>query len=263
MLQHKKDRKSDVDYHMAPFDRLTTLIDHFAMQVRPASHEAACLVVLADETGQARQVYFRPLGSPTFGSGFEDNLFAASVEWGGEANPLLAALPQESIFDLQHDSEMRGLIALLNAELTAQRCGSGGVINRLGEVLIVRLLRAQIERGSTQAGLLAGLADPRISRAIVAMHDEPGRLWRNGDLAAIAGLSLSRFAVLFPQLVGESPASYLRRWRLTLAWQDVSKGDRVEAVARRYGYGSPDGFGRAFKKQFGVSPIDQRPRVGA
>ena len=122
------------------------------------------------------------------------------------------------------------------------------------------MLRTQIEAGSTRPGLLAGLADPRLSRAIVAIHDQPGRDWRNEDLAQIAGLSLSRFAEIFLATVSEPPAAYLRRWRLTLARQDVEKGDRVDAIARRYGYLSSEGFTRAFKKHFGENPITLRPR---
>jgi AraC-like DNA-binding protein len=65
---------------------------------------------------------------------------------------------------------------------------------------------------------------------------------------------------MFLDVVGESPAAYLRRWRLILAHQDVVRGDRIEAVARRYGYSSPEGFTRAFKRYYGKTPIALRPR---
>lgn len=51
---------------------------------------------------------------------------------------------------------------------------------------------------------------------------------------------------------------YLRRWRLILAHQDLVRGDRVEAVARRYAYASPEGFTRAFRKAYGVAPVSLR-----
>ncbi len=245
---------------MTRFDRLTTLMDRFSLRVLPAPPEEATLAVTAGPDGAPVRALFRAR-TP----GFERSrvlLFSAAVDWGGAANPLLAALPEEIAMEVGASPETAGLIALLQAEVTGQRCGHGAVLNRLGEVLIVRLLRARIEQGSTRPGLLAGLADPRLSRAIVAIHDHPGRDWRNEDLARIAGLSLSRFAELFPATVGEPPAVYLRRWRLTLARQDIHKGDRVEAVARRYGYGSPDSFARAYKRQFGAAPVTQRPRGG-
>lgn len=246
---------------MSQIDRLTTLMDRFTLSVRAAPLQQATLVLKSATDGTPETVIFRVAGT-----GFEDAeniLFAAVVDWGGKSNPLFAALPAEVEFDVSEDADNKGLVALLQSEFASQRCGSGSVINRLGEVLIVRILRAQIEAGSTRPGLLAGLSDPRLSRAIVAMHDHPGRDWRNRDLAQIAGLSISRFAELFLATVGEPPAVYLRRWRLTLARQDVIKGDRVDAIARRYGYLSSEGFARAFKKHFGENPIALRPRSAA
>jgi AraC-like DNA-binding protein len=35
--------------------------------------------------------------------------------------------------------------------------------------------------------------------------------------------------------VGQTPFSYLRQWRLTLARQDLAAGARVKTVAARYG----------------------------
>jgi len=90
------------------------------------------------------------------------------------------------------------------------------------------------------------------------LNEDPGRAWRNEDLAAEAGLSLSRFSETFLQTVGETPQSYLRRWRMTLAHQDIAKGDRVQAVARRYGYSSPEALSRAFARQFEVNPLALR-----
>ncbi len=245
---------------MDRFDRLSTLMDRFRLVVQPAQLNAATLVVLADADGGAQRLCFR-----TSGVGFDvaaDRvLFAAQVDWSGLSNPLLAALPAMIELDLTADPDSIGLVTLMQSELSGQRCGVDSILGRLGEVLVVRMLRAQIETGSTEPGLLAGLSDPRLSRAIVAMHDQPGRDWRNEDLALIAGLSLSRFAEMFLAAVGEPPAAYLRRWRLILARQDVAKGHRIDAVARRYGYASPEGFTRAFKKHYGATPILLRSKM--
>ena len=242
---------------MLRMDRLTTLMERFALQVRPAPLATATLVVTGGSGGTFGHVWF---GRAGLGAELpaQTVLFSASVDWGGASNPLLAALPDETCFDLSQDPEAASLISLMHAELAAARCGSASVVNRLGEVMIVRLLRAQIEAGSTEPGLLAGLSDARLNRAIVAIHEQPGRSWRNEDLAEIAGLSLSRFAETFGAVVGETPAVYLRRWRLLLARQDLQKGDRVEAVARRYGYQSAEGFGRAFRQHYGQTPLTLR-----
>ena len=247
---------------MPRHDRLSTLIARFTLSVRPTSLGNATLAVVADDDGAPSRALFRPRGTG-FDLAADRILVAAAVDWGGIANPLVSALPDMVEVDLSLDAETMALAQLIQAEMTAKRCGAASVVNRLGEVLVVRILRGQIEAGSTRPGILAGLSDPRLSRAIVAIHDRPGHDWRNEDLAEVAGLSRSRFAEMFLSAVGEPPFAYLRKWRLTLARQDMEKGHRVEAVARRYGYGSPEGFTRAFRKQFGTRPIALRPRVSA
>ncbi|MEM6712959.1 MAG: AraC family transcriptional regulator [Pseudomonadota bacterium] len=247
---------------MASCDRLATLLNRFSLRVQPIEEERANLVVTADDSGVPNAVLVHTRGG-VIGPLYDEAVFSARFEWGGEANPLFSSLSDQVALMLEGDDETIGLVHLLQSELAASRCGCGPVVNRLGEVLLVRVLRAQIEKGSTRPGLLAGLHDARISRAIVAIHDDPGRDWYNSDLAHVAGLSLSRFSELFPVVVGQSPAAYLRTWRLTLARQDVVRGERVDRIARRYGYRSPEGFARAFKKQFGTSPIEERPRLSA
>lgn len=239
-------------------DRLTTLMERFQLSVRPAAAGQANLAALGMAgSSLAQRILYCPGGMlPLPASAVV--LWSAKVDWSGPINPFLAALPRVVDYDISTNTEAQGLVQLMQAEAEARRCGAQSVVNRLGEVLMVRLLRDQISRGATEPGLLAGLADPRLSRAIVAMHDRPGHLWTNADLAQEAGLSLSRFAELFAAEVGETPMGYLRRWRLILAHQDLSRGDRVEAVARRYAYASPEGFTRAFRKAYGVAPVSLR-----
>uniref|UniRef100_UPI0035645F15 helix-turn-helix transcriptional regulator n=1 Tax=Phaeovulum sp. TaxID=2934796 RepID=UPI0035645F15 len=242
---------------MERFDRLTTLIDRFKLTVVPVALAEANLVAFAAPDGTPeRAVFYARSADPTVDDG--EVLFSARVDWSGAHNPLLTALPETVEIDLTGDHDSIGLVRLMQSEIAGRRCGVESVLSRLGEVLIVRMMRAQIEAGSTQPGLLAGLSDQRLSRAIVAMHDSPGQTWRNEDLAHLAGMSLSRFAETFLAEVGETPAAYLRRWRLTLARQDIAKGHRVDVVARRYGFSSPEGFTRAFKKHHGDTPIALR-----
>ena len=242
---------------MERHDRLTTLIDKFKLTVSSAVSEDANLVVHTAPAGTPERACFR-----TRGTGFPPSerpvLFWAHVDWSGLHNPFLTALPDRVDIELSADPDGIGLVRMMQSEIAGQRCGVDSVLNRLGEVLIVRMMRAQIEAGSTQPGLLAGLSDQRLSRAIVAMHDRPGQAWRTEDLAQLAGMSRSRFAETFLSAVGEPPAAYLRRWRLTLARQDIIKGHRVDVVARRYGFVSPEGFSRAFRKHHGEPPISLR-----
>lgn len=242
-------------------DRLNALMERFEMQIEPAQPTDANLFVLGDEAGRPCHVVLR---GPREGLCNNRIVFAARVSWGGVANPLMQAMPAAVEMPLNDSPEVVGLIAFLQAEIRGNHCGGTTVQRRLGEVLMVRLLRHQISRGSAEPGVLAGLSDLRLARALVAIHDRPGHGWTAADLAAEAGLSLSRFAELFAATVGMTPMTYLRHWRLTVAHQDLLRGDRVEQVARRYGYGSVEGFSRAFRARFGVNPVALRqPRAVA
>ncbi len=240
---------------MRPNDRLSTLIDRFSLSVTTAACRAANLAVVGADVTAPERVIFTPNSVGLSGQEF---LLCAHVNWGAGSNPLLAALPDELSVDLKDDVELHHLVALMGTELRGDRCGANSVVNRLGEVLIVRILRAAITQGSMEQGLVRGLADARLSNAIVAMHDNPGRNWRNQDLADISGLSLSRFYAIFTENMGVTPAEYLRGWRVTLAGQDLAKGARVDRVARRYGYGSAEAFARAYRRHTGQSPIQTR-----
>ena len=125
-------------------------------------------------------------------------------------------------------------------------------------LLFIRLLRAEMQRGVIGTGLLAGLADARLARALVAMHAAPGRDWTNAALAAEAGLSVSRFLELFRTRMGDTPQAYLRQWRLSLARRDIERGDRIDAIARRYGYGSAEALNHAFRRATGQPPTALR-----
>ncbi len=236
-------------------DRLSSLMARFRMGVELTPPQSANLSVTGDAQGALSRLVYCPAGAET---GARDACLALRVEWAGAHNPLVAALPERVEVALEHVPELAAILDLIHQEVDLRRCGAQSILSSLGQAAMVRLLRHLIEVGTTEPGLLAGLSDARLARAIVAMHDHPGRVWRPQDLAHEAGLSLSRFSELFSQQLGESPISYLRRWRLTLARQDLIRGDRVDAVARRYAYDSPEGFTRAFRRAYGCAPVSLR-----
>jgi len=239
-------------------DRLSALMSHFALEVAPSRPDDANLVVLAGPDGQTPgALWFSAVSLPKVPRD-AGVLFSARVDWGGPENPLLMALPTQVIQDLENDPDCRVLADLLCAEQSGARCGVASVLSRLCEVLIVRLMRRQIEAGGVAPGLLGGLSDPRLSRAIVAMHDAPGDAWTTESLAHAAGLSVSRFGELFRAKVGDTPLAYLRRWRLVLAKQDIARGTRIQSVAAKYGYGSTEALSRAISGHYGMAPMQIR-----
>ena len=67
---------------------------------------------------------------------------------------------------------------------------------------------------------------------------------------------------MFSSLTGMPISEYVRRRRMTVAAADLITGDPVLDIAVRYGYGSAEAFGRAFRAVHGVSPAEVRQYGG-
>ena len=91
------------------------------------------------------------------------------------------------------------------------------------------------------------------------MQEAPAHGWSVDELAAIAGMSRTRFMALFPRVLGTTPMAHLAHWRMVLARRELERGGRVKLVARRIGYGSAAAFSRAYQRTFGEPPIVLRP----
>lgn len=63
---------------------------------------------------------------------------------------------------------------------------------------------------------------------------------------------------MFSSLAGMPISEYVRRRRMTVAASDVIDGEDLLTIAVRYGYGSVEAFGRAFRSVHGVSHRDVR-----
>lgn len=234
-------------------DRLSNLLDRFRLHVTVELPDQANLAVFRNTETSEELLVFQPRDIGITPRN-EELLFSLLVDFGNTTNPLRTALPEQVLEKIQPQGDLANIVSLLISEQENKRCGAPAVLGRLGEVLVVRMIRMQLERGTATSGLLSGLADPLISKVIVAIHESPESSWRSSDLADVAGLSDSRFKERFTATVGEAPMTYLRRWRMILARVDLDQGHRVEQVAHRYGYRAPDAFSRAFLKEFGERP---------
>ncbi|MGJ3648641.1 AraC family transcriptional regulator [Sphingomonas sp. GlSt437] len=183
------------------------------------------------------------------------DLICATIQIGGGAgNPIALGLPDLVVIRLAEIANLAPTLDLLLDEAFAARDGRQVALDRLFEYLFVQLLRHVIASGVVTGGMLAGLADARLARAITAMHERPERLWTLDDLAEEAGMSRTRFAAHFRETTGTTPVDYLTRWRMTVAQNLMRKGKPIKAVARAVGYESPAALSRAFSKMVGVSP---------
>ena len=185
----------------------------------------------------------------------------ASFEFGtGLHKPLIAALPEMVQVPLAGLPNMSTTLDVLFREAAEAHCGRQAILDRLTEVLIIQLLRELMDQERIHSGLLAGLANPRLAKAINAVHAEPARPWTLQDLATIANMSRARFATRFRETVGPTPMTYLSRWRLSVACTLLRRGRSVQQVADDVGYRSANALSRAFAAETGLSPREWRLR---
>jgi AraC-like DNA-binding protein len=158
-----------------------------------------------------------------------------------------------------------GLVPILGAmkfEICSGRAGFAGILARLAEVAAAMIVRGWIENGSENAaGLIAALRDPRLARAILAIHRDTSREWSVAELAAQSHVSRSVFAERFKSIIGIPPQRYAREVRMRIAshWIIHDKIS-IDTVALRLGYASQAAFSRAFKRINGYPPGAMRQR---
>jgi transcriptional regulator GlxA family with amidase domain len=111
-------------------------------------------------------------------------------------------------------------------------------------------------QAGVSAGLIVGLSDPRLARALVALHRTPGDTWSLARMAEIAGMSRTAFAATFKSVTGTTPAEYLSNWRLTLATADLRAGRPIKIIADEPGYAGASSLSKTFKQRFGHAPRD-------
>jgi AraC-like DNA-binding protein len=180
-------------------------------------------------------------------------------------NPVLTSLP--SVMKVRASTgaadRLTALLSFAVAESRTPCPGSRSVLLRIAELVFVEVLRAYLSTPEQGPSWLAGLRDPIVGRALACLHAEPARAWTLVDLAREAGASRSVLAERFADFAGETPMTYLTRWRVQLAARRLSNGDAVVAVANDVGYASEAAFCRAFKRVAGVTPAAWRRRLRA
>lgn len=185
-----------------------------------------------------------------------DTVLVGTYQSTGEVGaPLLGVLPALLVVPRDPAPEVSGL---LRHELTVERAGQAGVLDRLLDVLLVHTLRAWAD-DQAAPHLLAGGQDPLVRDALWLMRERPADPWTVEMLAAAVGVSRSALSRRFTAALGVPPMTYLSRWRLATAADLLHDTDHtLETVARRVGYANPFSLSTAFKREYGRSPQQWR-----
>ena len=195
-------------------------------------------------------------------------IFSSSMEFElGAMQSLVRLMPAVMLVGPlpERHPEIMPILRAMESEVCGRRVGFAGVLARLADVVSAIIVRGWVECGCSGAsGVVDALRDPRLARAIAALHRDPGRPWSVAGLAIEAGLSRSAFAGRFQSLTGMPPLRYVAELRMRLASQWIgSDGIPIDTVAGSLGYASQAAFSRAFKRITGHPPGASRVSSGA
>ncbi|CAH0343576.1 AraC family transcriptional regulator [Rhizobium sp. CECT 9324] len=194
----------------------------------------------------------------TYNGGGDVLLVGSRFEIDGcHAEFMLKDLPPIIRVDTSSDkAKLRFYLDLMMAELKEMKPGAMSVAQNLSHMILAQALRLHLQTANEmEVGWFAALSDPRIGKALEAMHSEPSRTWTLEVLADKVGMSRSSFAAHFRRRVGETPMSYLTRWRMVCAAERLSLGrEAIAQISRSLGYASEHAFNTAFKRVMGAPP---------
>ena len=164
--------------------------------------------------------------------------------------------------DLRNFSWLKNITDLVIRETGKQDAGSRIIVDKLGEVLFIHILRAYIQNNASDRGFITALRDERISKVLNAIHTTPDKNWQLPSLAQIAGMSRTSFANRFKLLVGDTPHNYLTLWRILEAKELLVESSKtVGEIAQDVGYHSEAAFNRVFKKRVELTPLKYRQQI--
>ena len=81
------------------------------------------------------------------------------------------------------------------------------------------------------------------------------------ELADFSGYTLYHFCHSFQEFMGMAPAAYVRRKRLEKSAQMILDGHNSTKTAEACGFETSAGFAKAFRKQFGLAPLEYRKTI--
>ncbi|MFD5214298.1 helix-turn-helix transcriptional regulator [Microbacterium sp. NPDC058345] len=142
----------------------------------------------------------------------------------------------------------------IDDQTTRERDGDLVICRMMATTLLQSVIRAWSTVGCAPEGWPSRTDDPFLDRVIEAVRDDPGREWTVDQMAAVSALSRTIFAERFRRAFGRSPAQYVTEVRMLTARALLVDGRAVSEVSRELGYGSDEGFSRAFRRHTGMTP---------
>lgn len=183
----------------------------------------------------------------------------------GADHPLLRALPEYFVVTPSQMAEnplLEDIMRILLRQVFSKSSDSTASITRLSETMFIEILRQNLVGNTAYSKIMHAFTDQKISQAISIIHASPNIGWTVEKLACEIGMSRTRFATRFKELLNMGPMAYLSEWRLQKSLPLLaSSGLNVQQIASETGYKSAAAYSRAFAGHFGYPPSEYRQRA--
>jgi len=172
----------------------------------------------------------------------------------GNGSALVNALPKFICLNIGQHDPVGKTAQWLFEEAFNEQPGQQMIVNKLGDIFLIQILRHVIKEGIVIQGMLAGMAHPQLSNLMSALHKRPEEPWTIEIMAEEALMSRAKFAALFKETIGQAPSDYLTDLRIAIAQGLLKKDKPVSLVANAVGYEHGSALARVFRKKTGLSP---------
>lgn len=191
------------------------------------------------------------------------SVLVSHLDWAESAAHLSDLLPDTAW--LRRFDELEPAAAALaqhigDDDLDRARGGDLVICRMMATTLLQSVIRAWSRMGCAPQGWPSTTTDPFLERVIDAVRRDPGHDWTVESMALLSALSRSVFAERFRATFGQSPAQHVTEVRMRAARALLLDGRGVSEVSRELGYGSDEGFSRAFRRHTGMTPSTWRTR---
>ncbi|WP_428357455.1 AraC family transcriptional regulator [Methyloprofundus sp.] len=183
------------------------------------------------------------LGTPLFQQGeFTHELVCGVVNYDDQIfHPILDALPAILHFsNIQADDPIWKVITLIDKEMSEQSIGQPSIVDRLTEVLFLKLLGQHALDGTEATGFFSAFHNHRVYQALKLIHQFPEKQWSLKLLGESLGMSRATLTRQFNSTVGTPPMTYIANWRMAKAFHLLKhSSDTVDQIADKVGFSTP------------------------
>ncbi len=164
--------------------------------------------------------------------------------------------------EIQEASVMRWSIEQFRSEFAGTGPGRTLILRNLAPIMLSQALRVYLGTAKNDKNWATALSDPKLAKALEAMHFRYQYPWSVEELANVCSMSRSGFCLAFKTNVGVTPLEYLTNWRMQMA-TELLRSDQLNVadVASAVGYESESAFSATFKRIFNCRPGTYRKQV--